>query len=115
MKKIKVSIFAVIAIVMGIAASAFTPKEVLNKSDNLFYYRYASSQTDQTNIQTISNYERSSLSCSGTNHVCGVLLPTDKSLGQQPDASEFNAEKGDLWTSEQAGTSVDPDIIKMKN
>ena len=97
MKKFKVSIFAVIAIVMGIAASAFTAKESVVKSPNAgFFYQYNSSSTAQADIQNISLYARASQSCSGSDHVCGVLLPTDKPVGQQPVTSEFNAEKSCL-------------------
>jgi len=116
MKKIKVSIFAVIAIVMAIAASAFTSKEANVKSpEALFFYEYTSSSTLQADIQNIANYSRQSQSCSGSNHVCGVLLPTDQPVGAQPVTSEFNAEKSDLWDSEQAQSSVDPTKIIMRN
>lgn len=115
MKKIKVSIFAVMAIVMGIAASAFTTKTPAKSPDTLFFYKYQLTSTTQANIQNIANYKRESLSCSGTNHVCGILLPTDQGANQQPLASEFNPEKTPLWDSEQASASVDPDVIKMRN
>lgn len=116
MKNLRMSLFAAVAIIMGIAASAFTTKEVPAKSSNLqYFYEYTSSSTAQSDIQNIANYARASDDCTGSNHVCGVYLPTNKPLGQQPVASEFNAEKSDLWDSEQAGASVDPGVIKMRN
>lgn len=115
MKNLKISVFAVIAIVMGIAVSAFTEKSPVTSPDTLYFYEYTSSSTAQADIQNIANYQRETESCGGGDHVCGVFLPTNKPSGQQPVASEFNAEKSDLWDSEDAGTSVDPALIKMRN
>lgn len=116
MKRFKISIIAVFALVLAIGASAFTSKKASVKSPaTLYFFEYTSSSTSQAAIQNIANYARESLSCSGSHQVCGVFLPTDKPVGQQPVASEFNAEKSDLWDSEQAQTSVDPATIKMRN
>lgn len=75
-----------------------------------YFYRYTSSSTSQTDIQNIANYQRSNLSCDGANHICGVYLATDKPLGQQPIASQFNTVKSDLWLSEQAAAPTLPTI-----
>lgn len=115
MKRIKISIIAVIAIVMGIASSAFTAKSPVKSPATLYFYQYTSSSTAQADIQNIANYQRAPESCGGGDHVCGVFLSTNKPSGQQPVVSEFDAEKSDLWESEDAGTSVDPALIKMRN
>lgn len=107
--------FAVAAIIIGIAASAFSLKntEVKSKAASYFYL-YTSSSTAQSDIQNISNYQRDDLGCDDGAHVCGVFLATDKATGQPPVASEFNAVKTNLWSSEQAGSATDLSI-KMRN
>lgn len=107
--------FAVLAIVMGIAASAFSLENTdVEFKDASFFYLYTSNSTAQTDIQNISNYERDDLSCDDGSHVCGVYLSTDKAAGQPPVSSEFNAVKPDLWSSEQAGSATIP-VIEMRN
>jgi hypothetical protein len=115
MKHLKISMIAVLAIIMGIAASAFSLKNTgVNSHADLFFYLYTSNSTAQADIQNISNYERDDLSCDDGAHVCGVYLSTDKAAGQPPVTSEFNVVKPDLWSSEQAGSATIPEI-EMRN
>lgn len=108
---------AVASLILLIAISftfAFKPTDTIKagtgKKVVQYFYRYTSSSTSQTDIQNIANYQRSNLSCDGANHVCGVYLATDKPLGQQPIASQFNAVKSDLWLSEQGAAPTLPSI-----
>lgn len=115
MKHLKISMIAVIAIVMGIAASAFNLKNAEVQPKNAsYFYLYTSTSTAQGDIQNISNYERNPLNCNTGSHVCGVNLPTDQPTGQPPVSSEFDAAKANLWSSEQAGSATDVSI-KMRN
>lgn len=116
MKKFKVSMVVLIALVCGISLTAFTGRHTVKQpAATGFFYEYTSASTAQADIQNINNYERSTSSCGGGAHVCGVFLPTDKALGQAPVPSEFNAQKVDLWDSEQNGQSTNPGVIEMRN
>jgi len=88
MKKIKVSIFAVIAIVMGIAASAFTNGKVTPVSDAMHYIRYDGADNSNTQIQASGNWvdlgtQEPALTCSEPNGVvCFVKFDGDLSAFQ---------------------------------
>lgn len=116
MKKLKIALVAGISLVCVLVAAAFTNvhKDIPSGTAG-YFYEYTSSSTAQADIQNISNYVRSTATCGGGTHVCGVFLPTNKPLGQNPVVSEFNAQKADLWDSEQSGSSVNPGVIEMKN
>ena len=69
MKQIKVSIFAFIAIVMAIAASAFTNMKVTPGGDDMHYIRYDGADNSNTEIQASGNWvdlgtQEPSLTCS---------------------------------------------------
>lgn len=115
MKKIKISLFAIIAIVMGVAGSAFTNNPVEKVNSVTYFYEYTSSSTLKDDVQNIDNYVRRTKSCNSGIHVCGVSLEATNPSSQKPDVQLFNDVKDDLWASEQNGTSTIPGVIEMRN
>ncbi|UOE52562.1 hypothetical protein MTO98_15910 [Mucilaginibacter sp. SMC90] len=106
----KRKLLGVLAIVIAVSASAFTTKKA-----NSNFYVYTSASTLQADIQNASNYQSSTLTpCSGATDVCGVTLTTSRPAGQTPVATEFNAEKANLWSSQQAHSPANASI-DMKN
>ena len=86
MKKFKVSIFAVIAIVMGIAASAFTaPKAPL--SDGWFTIN---ANADPT-LAASYTYSGASSPCSGSDVLCAIIGTKDPLHPTQPMQSDVNS------------------------
>lgn len=100
---------AVIALVMGIAGSAFSTSKTAGKDTSTFY-RYMSTSTDVEEVKSISNYQSSILGCGGGSHVCGVQLTTAKVLEAQPDPEEFDDVKAALGQSETSGEAQLPTI-----
>jgi hypothetical protein len=88
-------------------------KRIVTRSTSNFY-EYKSSSLLQADIQNINNYEAESDGCSGSTNVCGVTLSTAHTIGSTPVASEFNAEKPNLWLSQENNTAEDGNI-SMKN
>jgi hypothetical protein len=91
MKQIKVSIFAVIAIVMAIAASAFTKVKHSNAihPSTLTWFRFAGSDpTDPVQVKNYMNYTwTDGQPCSGsTNQICAVQVDGIASSGQHPSS-----------------------------
>lgn len=84
-------------------------KRIVTRSSSNFYV-YTSSSTAQADIQNINNYAAASDACSGATNVCGVTLATAEPLGSTPVASQFNAEKSNLWTSQQNSSPADGNI-----
>ncbi|MVN91488.1 DUF6520 family protein [Mucilaginibacter aquatilis] len=106
MKKL---VLPALAIALAFGTSAFTAKKV---NSNFYAYTGSAAQAD---IQNINNYVATATNpCSGAQDVCGVTLSTSRAVGQTPVASEFNAEKANLWASQQAHAPADPNI-DMKN
>jgi len=101
----------ILAIVIAVGTSAFTTKKA-----NSNFYVYTGSSTSQADIQNISNYQSLATDdpCSGATDVCGVTLSTSRPAGQTPVTSEFNAEKANLWSSQQSHSAADSNI-EMKN
>ncbi|GGH12095.1 DUF6520 family protein [Mucilaginibacter phyllosphaerae] len=103
MKKI---IIPVIAIAMAFGTSAFTAKRATST-----FFRYQGATRSQTDIQNISNYvAQASNPCNDVVNVCGVTLSTAKNIGSNPATSEFNAEKSNLWLSQQNHAPADGSI-----
>jgi len=75
MKKFQVSIFAVIAIVMGIAASAFTaqkPAKVQHPSTTT-WFKFMGDPSNLTELQDNTEYSYADgLPCSGQDVICAV-------------------------------------------
>lgn len=101
-------IIPAIAIMLAFAGSAFTSAKRSNS--NLFVY--TGSSYAQTDIENINNYAASATDpCGGTStNVCSVTLATAKAVGQKPASTDFNAEKGNLWTSQQNHSAADGSI-----
>jgi hypothetical protein len=88
MKKIKVSIFAVIAIVMGIAASAFTaPKAPL--SDGWFKINPNADPT----MASSYTYSGTASPCSGSDVLCAITGTKDPLHPTRPLQSDVNSAK----------------------
>lgn len=108
MKKL---IIPALAIMLAVGSSAFTAKRTTSN-----FFEYQGPDYSQTNIQTASNYKAvaSSDQCDDVTNVCGVILETPKTLGQSPDAGQFNAEAAALWASESGHSGPTDDAILMK-
>ncbi|HEU5054507.1 MAG TPA: hypothetical protein VFT78_15435 [Hanamia sp.] len=100
MKKIKVSLFAVIAIVMGIAASAFTHRhEIIKHPATLTWFSFTGSDpTDAAQVKNSMNYTwTNGQACSGsTNKVCAVRVDGIASPGQHPSSSFSSTLQSEL-------------------
>ncbi|MFC4141232.1 hypothetical protein ACFOWC_02565 [Pedobacter mendelii] len=95
--------------------SAFTQTGKENESHKLgAFYKYKLTTYTESQIKLASNYERAEESCSGIQNVCGVYLDTDNGISSQPDVSEFNDIKNDLWLSQQAHSPASSEIA-MRN
>lgn len=86
MKRFKISIFAVIAIVMGIAASAFTAPQT-NLSDGWFTLN-ANSDPTQASSYT---YSGTTSPCSGSDVLCAITGTKDAMNPTRPQQSDVNA------------------------
>ena len=86
MKKIKVSILAVVAIVMGIAASAFTAPQI-NLSDGWFTVN-ANSDPTQASSYT---YSGTTSPCSGSDVLCAITGTKDAMQPTRPKQSDVDA------------------------
>ena len=101
---------AIVAIItsIGLAFGYHSLKQkasVPAKASTGYFYRYTLETYAEEDIKDISNYVRSELSCDPGVHVCGVTLATDTGSGQQPNSTEFDAVKDDLWESEDVGSA----------
>lgn len=109
-KKIKIMkklIIPFVAILMALSFSAFTSAKRATSN----FYVYTSGSLLQSDIQNINNYVASSADpCSGSDNVCGVTLNTARNVGQTPVSTEFNAEKANLWSSQQNHAAQDGNI-----
>lgn len=103
-------IIPVIALVLAVGSSAFTAKKTTSS-----FFKYSGATYLQADIQNINNYtaQVSDADCSDLTNVCGVNLSTAKNVGQTPSSTEFNAEKSNLWTSQQNHSPADG-AIEMK-
>lgn len=111
--KFGLAIFAVITSI-GLAFGYYTLQQqkpaVTVKATTGYFYRYTLDTYAEEDVKDINNYVRSELSCDPGEHVCGVTLATDTGTGQQPNSTEFDAVKDDLWDSEFTGIAQLPDI-----
>jgi len=98
MKRFKISMIAVFALILGIAASAFTTnRQTSQKTGKLtitWFQFMGSDPTDLTQVQDNTNYSyQTGLPCSGSNHICAVQTDGVASVGEQP--AEFSQELKD--------------------
>lgn len=113
---IKKNFLGIAAVGIAIGTMSFTliSGEIPKSNVAGHFYRYTSTSLSQPDIENINNYKRIDDSCEEGSNVCGVYLATDKPANSTPVPSEFNAVKSQLWSSQQTGTPVNPDI-KMKD
>lgn len=113
MKHLKISMFAVVAIVMGIAASAFTSSKSVNFGKEPLTYTWFKFTGDPTNLSQIQDYTNYSyvngLPCSGSNLICAVEANGTASMGQHPSAPFSSTLKTEL-ANEFNHTGSYPDI-----
>lgn len=108
MKKL---IIPMLAIVLAVSASAFTPKKSTSN-----FFRYNGATYSSSDIQLASNYAafESEDECTAEANICGVTLGAAKTIGNPPDGTQFNAEKSNLWNSQvlhapqSAAVSMEP-------
>ena len=121
MKKIflAIAIVAVAAVVF-----AFTPKSKATQSGSIadllkptttYFYKYTSTSTLIEDIQNRANYQRQSPDCSEEEgELCGVYLPSNTGINNQPSEIEFNAVKADLWTAQDEQNNAHNLDVVMK-
>ena len=88
MKKFKISLFAVIAIVMGIAASAFTAPKV--KLTDAWFTINGSADPSLASSYT---YSGTTSPCSGKDELCAIKGTKDPLQPMQPRQADVNAAK----------------------
>lgn len=88
MKHFKISFLAVFAVVLGIAASAFTTKGKSTESGKFtiaWFQFMGSDPTDLSQVQDNTNYSyQTGLPCSGSNRICAVHTDGIATQGEQP-------------------------------
>jgi len=88
MKKIKVSIFAVIAIIMGIAASAFTaqkPAKVQHPSTTT-WFKFMGDPSNLSQLKDNTEYSYvDGQPCPGQDVICAVQYTGNSTAGSHPD------------------------------
>jgi hypothetical protein len=116
MKHLKISIVAVVAIVMGIAASAFTSKKIVKDEapETMTWFQFTGS--DPTNVAQVQNYLNYSYTdgqpCSGlTNKICAVEANGVASPGQHPSSAFSSTLKSELQDVIDNGSTY-PDITQ---
>ena len=103
MKRLKISMFAVIAIVMGIAASAFTATKTVKASDhptNTAWFRFMGDPTVLTQLQDNTEYSYvDGLPCTGKDVICAVNYSGVASSGDHPDSfsSSFKSRIANVY------------------
>jgi hypothetical protein len=117
-KKIMGAVAAVALVFTTLFTFAF--KSVAHKNATLakragFFYQYNGPNYSEEEIRKVANYERSENSCEDGENLCGVILSSDPSGTDQPVTSELNAIADELWASQQNGSSINQDVILMKN
>jgi hypothetical protein len=108
MKKL---IIPIVAILLAVGSSAFTAKRTTSN-----FFEYQGPDFSKTSIQTSGNYIAvdSEDQCDDTNNVCGVILETPKTLGQNPDSGQFSDKQDALWDSESNHTGPTDAAVLMK-
>lgn len=100
MKKFKISVFAVIAIVMGIAASAFTSPNFHSNKKPLVITWFQFMGSDPTNVADVQNYMNyqyvNGSPCSGSSKICAVDVNGIASSGQHPSNAFSSTLKNEL-------------------
>ena len=116
MKRLKISMLAICAIVLGLVASAFTVKHNPNSihPTTLTWFSFSGSDpTDVTQVNDYMNYTwTDGQACSGTtNKICAVQVSGVASPGQHQSSSFSSTLKSDLQKVINNGNSY-PDITQ---
>ena len=94
MKHLKISMIAFAAIVLGIAASAFTSHETTKTVNGKLltnWYQFMGDPSILSQVQDNTKYQYQGGSpCSGSNEVCAVKTTGSTTTGSHPDA--FSAD-----------------------
>lgn len=108
-------LFSVVAIAAMLAMSAFTVvKETSKVTTSGFFYKFIGDVSDPDQFSDPELWERAENDCVGDVHVCGVLLPSDATLGAHPDSGELANAVPDITQSEENSSPSTADII-MRN
>jgi len=116
MKKFKISMIAVIAIVMGIAASAFTSTSSVNHKAPTTTAWFQFTGSDPSNLTQLEDNTKYSyvngLPCSGQSVICAVQYTGNATVGSHPDAfsSAFKTRITNVYNG-----STDPAISEEDN
>ena len=90
MKRLKISTFALIAIIMGIASSAFTAQKQIKANNHPLtttWFKFMGDPTNLTQLKDNTEYSYvDGLACSGQAVICAVLYTGAAASGQHPDA-----------------------------
>ena len=103
MKRIKVSILALVAIVMAIAASAFTTQTNVRTNKHPLTTTWFKFMGDPTNLSQLKDNTEyayvDGLACSGQDVICAVLYTGTPAPGQHPDAfsSSFKSRINNVY------------------
>lgn len=98
MKRIKISRIAVIALVMGIAASAFTNQKPSLERQSTNWYKFVGTSYTLQNVLDHDQYEYvPSQPCSGSSAICGVETEGPSMEDASPD--EFTTDLKNRLTS----------------
>lgn len=116
MKHFKISMFAVIAIVMGIAASAFTTSKADNPDKGKVLTNWYQFMGDPTILSEVQDYTKYSYeggtACSGSDLVCAVKTTGAITAHHQPDAfsNDLKARLSEVFnqTSTYSDISQEP-------
>ncbi len=108
-------LFSMVAVAAMLAMSAFTvAKENSKATTSGFFYKFTGDVSDPDQFSNPDLWERAENDCVGDIHVCGVLLPSDATLGAHPNTGELNTALPDINQSEDNSSPASPDVI-MRN
>jgi hypothetical protein len=100
MKHFKISMIAVVAIVMGIAASAFTSSTAKSNKKPLTVTWFQFMGSDPTNVSEVQNYQNynyvNGQPCSGSSLICAVDVDGATTVGAHPSSPFTTTLKAEL-------------------
>lgn len=112
MKKLKISVIAVIALILGIAGSAFTAQKA-GSSDHRpptsSWFRFMGNPASLTELQDYTKYDYvNGEPCTGEGIICAVLYSGTASSGNHPDAfsSSFKTRIANVYNGVNNDASV---------
>jgi hypothetical protein len=89
MKKSKISLLSIFAIMIALVASSFTsPSPKIKLEEDTFWYKYMGSTQDVEDLQDNTNYDfvDGEPACEGSEDICGVRAEGPTTLGSHPNA-----------------------------